>query len=68
MNDDFVSLFAYNRWADQHILGACRSLTAEQYGADRCPAGGRSGRRLCISPWLPKGGRRVEEGRRIATS
>jgi uncharacterized damage-inducible protein DinB len=34
MNDDFVSLFAYNRWADRRVLGACRKLTAEQYSAE----------------------------------
>jgi uncharacterized damage-inducible protein DinB len=37
MNDDFVSLYAYNRWADRLILGACRSLTAEQYAAEPVP-------------------------------
>ena len=37
MNDDFVSLFAYNRWADRRVLGACRKLTAEQYAAEAVP-------------------------------
>jgi uncharacterized damage-inducible protein DinB len=37
MNDDFVSLFAYNRWADRHVLEACRKLTAEQYVAAPAP-------------------------------
>lgn len=37
MNDDFVSLFAYNRWADRRILAACRSLSAEQYAAEPIP-------------------------------
>ncbi len=37
MPDDFVSLYAYNRWADQRVLGACRRLTAEQYGAEPVP-------------------------------
>jgi uncharacterized damage-inducible protein DinB len=37
MNDDFASLFAYNRWADQRVLEACRKLTAEQYGAEPVP-------------------------------
>jgi uncharacterized damage-inducible protein DinB len=32
MYDDFVSLFAYNRWADRRVLDACRKLTDEQYG------------------------------------
>jgi uncharacterized damage-inducible protein DinB len=37
MNDDFASLYAYNRWADRHILGACRKLTPEQYAAEPVP-------------------------------
>jgi uncharacterized damage-inducible protein DinB len=37
MNDDFVSLFAYNRWADRRVLDACRKLTAEQYVAEPVP-------------------------------
>ncbi len=46
MNDDFVSLFAYNRWADRRVLGACRKLTAEQYGAE--PVAGWSSVRSTI--------------------
>ena len=37
MNDDFVSLFAYNRWADRLVLDACRKLTPEQYAAEPVP-------------------------------
>jgi uncharacterized damage-inducible protein DinB len=37
MNDNFVSLFAYNRWADRRVLEACRKLTAEQYIAEPVP-------------------------------
>jgi uncharacterized damage-inducible protein DinB len=37
MTDDFASLYAYNRWADQRILDACRKLTEEQYGAEPVP-------------------------------
>lgn len=37
MNDDFVSLFAYNRWADRRVPDACRKLTAEQYAAEPVP-------------------------------
>jgi len=37
MNDDFVSLYAYNRWANGRVLDACRKLTAEQYGAEPAP-------------------------------
>jgi uncharacterized damage-inducible protein DinB len=37
MNDDFASLYTYNRWADRRILDACRKLTAEQYGSEPLP-------------------------------
>jgi uncharacterized damage-inducible protein DinB len=37
MNDDFVSLFAYNRWADRLVLDACRKLSPEQYAAEPAP-------------------------------
>jgi uncharacterized damage-inducible protein DinB len=37
MNDDFVSLYTFNRWADLRVLDACRKLTAEQYAAEPCP-------------------------------
>jgi uncharacterized damage-inducible protein DinB len=37
MNDDFISLFAYDRWADRHVLDVCRKLTAEQYTAEPVP-------------------------------
>ncbi len=37
MNDDFASLYAYNRWADGLVLDACRKLTAEQYVAEPAP-------------------------------
>ena len=37
MKDDFVSLFAYNRWADRHVLDACRKLTPEQCVAEPAP-------------------------------
>src|SRR5262249_58957200 len=37
MKDDFVSLFAYNRWADDRVLDACRKLTPEQYAAEPAP-------------------------------
>jgi uncharacterized damage-inducible protein DinB len=37
MTDDFVSLFAYNRWADRRVLDACRKLTPEQYAAEPFP-------------------------------
>ena len=37
MQDDFASLYAYNRWSDRLILDACRKLTAEQYGSEPVP-------------------------------
>jgi uncharacterized damage-inducible protein DinB len=32
-----VALFAYDRWANTKVLGACRKLTAEQYIAEPVP-------------------------------
>ncbi len=37
MNDDFASLYAFNRWADQRFLDACRQLTPDQYVAEPVP-------------------------------
>jgi uncharacterized damage-inducible protein DinB len=37
MNDDFASLFAYNRWADDKVLDACRQLSPAQYAAEPAP-------------------------------
>jgi uncharacterized damage-inducible protein DinB len=37
MNDDFASLYAFNRWADRRVLDACRKLTPEQYAAEPVP-------------------------------
>ncbi len=37
MQDDFVALFAYDRWANRKFLDACRKLTAEQYVAEPVP-------------------------------
>jgi uncharacterized damage-inducible protein DinB len=37
MQDDFVSLFAFNRWANAKMLDACRTLTPEQYAAEPAP-------------------------------
>jgi uncharacterized damage-inducible protein DinB len=37
MQDDFVALFAYDRWANRKVLDACRKLTAEQYVAEPAP-------------------------------
>jgi uncharacterized damage-inducible protein DinB len=37
MNDDLVSLFAYNRWAERRVLDACRKLAPEQYAAEPAP-------------------------------
>jgi uncharacterized damage-inducible protein DinB len=37
MNDDFASLFAFNRWANAKMLDACRKLSPEQYVAEPVP-------------------------------
>jgi uncharacterized damage-inducible protein DinB len=37
INDDIVSLYDFNRWADRRVLQACRSLTSEQYIAEPVP-------------------------------
>jgi uncharacterized damage-inducible protein DinB len=37
MKDDFVSLFAFNRWANDKMLDGCRQLTPEQYAAEPVP-------------------------------
>jgi uncharacterized damage-inducible protein DinB len=37
MTDDFGALYAYNRWADQRLLEACRKLTPEQYASEPIP-------------------------------
>ena len=38
MQDDFPSLFAFNRWANVKMLDACRQLTPEQYAAEPVPS------------------------------
>ena len=40
MQDDFTSLFAFNRWANAKMLDACRKLTSEQYAAEPVPGWG----------------------------
>jgi uncharacterized damage-inducible protein DinB len=37
MQDDFTSLYAFNRWANGKMLEACRKLTPEQYAAEPVP-------------------------------
>lgn len=37
MQDDFASLFAFNRWANARMFDACRKLTPEQYVAEPTP-------------------------------
>jgi uncharacterized damage-inducible protein DinB len=37
MQDDFASLFAFNRWANSKMLDACRKSTPEQYAAEPAP-------------------------------
>jgi uncharacterized damage-inducible protein DinB len=37
MQDDVVTLFAYDRWANTKFFDACRKLTPEQYVAEPVP-------------------------------
>jgi uncharacterized damage-inducible protein DinB len=37
MQDDFTSLYAFNRWANARMLSACRELTPGQYAAEPVP-------------------------------
>ncbi len=37
MQDDAVTLFAYDRWANRKVLDTCRKLTGEQYVAEPVP-------------------------------
>jgi uncharacterized damage-inducible protein DinB len=37
MHDDFASLYAFNRWANDKMIEACRKLTPEQYVAEPVP-------------------------------
>src|ERR1700749_3167964 len=37
MQDDLVTLFAYDRWANRKVLDASRKLTAAQYVAEPVP-------------------------------
>jgi len=37
MQDDFETLYAYNRWANGRVLDACRTLAPEQYAAEPAP-------------------------------
>jgi uncharacterized damage-inducible protein DinB len=37
MKDDFSALFAFNRWANDKMLEACRKLTPEQYAGEPVP-------------------------------
>src|SRR5207249_3380484 len=40
MQDDFATLFAFNRWANAKMLDACHRLTPEQYVAEPVPGWG----------------------------
>ena len=44
MHDDFLSLYAYNHWANRRVLEACAKLTPQQYVAEAV-AGGDATRR-----------------------
>jgi uncharacterized damage-inducible protein DinB len=37
VQDDIVTLFEYDRWANRKVLDACRKLTVEQYVAEPIP-------------------------------
>jgi uncharacterized damage-inducible protein DinB len=37
MKDDMASLYAFNRWANNKMLDACRKLTPEQFIAEPVP-------------------------------
>jgi uncharacterized damage-inducible protein DinB len=37
MHDDYPSLYAFNRWANDKMLEACRQLTPQQYEAEPAP-------------------------------
>lgn len=37
MTDDFASLYAFNRWANDKMLAACRELPADRYAAEPVP-------------------------------
>ena len=37
MQDDLAVLFAYDRWANDRVLGACRKLTPQQYALEPVP-------------------------------
>jgi uncharacterized damage-inducible protein DinB len=45
--DDFRSLFAFNRWANDKMLDACRQLTPEQYAAEPVPGWGSVRSTVC---------------------
>jgi uncharacterized damage-inducible protein DinB len=40
MQDDLKSLFAYNRWANDRVLSACRALGPDQYDGEPVPGWG----------------------------
>jgi uncharacterized damage-inducible protein DinB len=40
MQDDFATLYAFNRWANEKMLDVCRKLTPEQYTAEPVPGWG----------------------------
>jgi uncharacterized damage-inducible protein DinB len=46
MQDDFESLYAYDRWANNKMLDACRKLSPEQYTAE--PVSGWSSVRFTV--------------------
>ena len=37
MQDDFATLYAFNKWANAKMLDAVRQLSPEQYAAEPAP-------------------------------
>jgi uncharacterized damage-inducible protein DinB len=37
MHDDYTSLYAFNRWANDKMLEACRQLAPQEYNAEPVP-------------------------------
>ena len=51
MNDDFATLYSFDRWANNTMLDACRKLSPEQYAAEPIPGWPR--RRLKLHTQSP---------------
>ena len=58
MQDDLKSLFAYNRWANDHVVEACRANAGAVSSRSPPPAGPRSAPRSFTWPTRPRSGAR----------